>query len=709
MVASYDADTLLRPVPRQRILFIDRVDKEQKRADYFDGSRDQTIYFGDDTAASRLLTQALFTDIDRLQLLIENVDLSDARTENQERIRCHTAVYNLLRRFNADTRVDPVSYRREVTNLRSMIIAREQGALTTFIRNNINVQSLHNAELLDKQSEARAILYTELSKKVPGLLIDHLSDYAEEPFACAVIAEAAKDVPGKVLTYALSPRTSLSGAVKRCDDHLVQTIVQIAGKSASPRKTLAFLGAVHHDSLSIAKADAIAAAPNNYFRQLVQLKLNDEQMGRDVYSDELQHRSMRYIRDINERHDQADASRFRDIENFSPEELYFLIVYGVEEIYTSSYTGIFNRMKARLKGRSGEALLESVHRDHFRTFIRMCAYYGKLGEFLASMSEAQQTALMKDFMADLEQGTEDDLTDAVDVADAFSCIEDEKLAAFLLDEASRNFSRCREAGSRRGVLCYGLLMDVFRAFRGDTAVISSLGDLAVNTCLFSAMQADSSGIVYIQAFYYGDEDGRAVFNSSLNTFPRDQWKIERTNEYWTTISSTKGKPIVIFANNPIPEPGDEEAQRKLKAWLGERDIHPTMIIHRGHSYFLPSTIEGMQRQNRIIMLGSCGGYHNLGKVLEYAPDAQIISTRQIGTYKVNRLIIDGIIRQLQEGKDINWTQTWHAMEQTAVRQGGDVLSRFRDYVPPHKNLGAIFIKYYRRMATKLESFLPERQ
>lgn len=702
VISVYDIDTLLRPVPRQRMFFRDRVDKEQKRADYFDGSRDQVIYYGDDTVATRLLTQALLADVDRIQVLIENLELPDAPAGNQERIRYHTAVYNLLRRFNADTRADPVNYRREVTNLRGMIIARDQDRLTSFIRDNINIQSLRNAELLDWSSEPRQLLYRELSRKEPALLIDRMSDYAQEPYACAVIAEAAKAVPGKVLTYALSTRASVSGPVKRCNDPLVQTIVKIAAKSASPRKALAFLGAIHSGDRSIAEADGIAADANLYLRELVRLKLSDEPLGREVYTDELQHRSIRYVRDINERHDRSDAIRFKDIEGFSPEELYFLVVYGVEEIYTSSYTGIFNRMMARLRGRSGEALLESVHRDHFRTFIRMCAYYGKLSDFLGSMNEAQKTALMKDFVDNLESGAEGDLTDAVDVADAFSCIEDEKLASFLHEEIRRNFTRCREANLTKGMLCYGLLNDVFRAFRGDSAVISGLNDLSVNTCPFSAMQADSSGIVYIQAFYYGDDDGRAVFNSSLNTFPVDQWKIERTNEYWTTISSTKGRPIVIFANNPVPEPGDEEAQRKLRAWLSEHNIHPTMIIHRGHSYFLPSTIEGMQQQNRIIMLGSCGGYHNLGKVLEYAPDAQIISTRQIGTYKVNRLIIDGIIRQLQEGKDIDWTQTWHAFEQAAARQGGDVLARFRDYVPPHKNLGAIFIKIYRRMATMQE-------
>jgi hypothetical protein len=182
----------------------------------------------------------------------------------------------------------------------------------------------------------------------------------------------------------------------------------------------------------------------------------------------------------------------------------------------------------------------------------------------------------------------------------------------------------------------------------------------------------------------------------MSGFPPGQWKIEHPNKYWTTVTSTTGKPVVIYANNPLPEPEDEEAQKKLRDYLDEQNIHPTVVIHRGHSYHLPGTIDGMQPQNRIIILGSCGGYHNLGKVLDRAPDAQIISTKQIGTYKVNKVIINGVLRRLQDGEDVYWPQAWNEMEEDCILAGGDAAKRFEDYVPPHKNLGAIFIKAYRR-------------
>ena len=62
VVSIYDIDTLIAPIPRQRVLFHDYVAKELKRADYSDGARDHFIWIGDDTLASTVLTQAILHD-----------------------------------------------------------------------------------------------------------------------------------------------------------------------------------------------------------------------------------------------------------------------------------------------------------------------------------------------------------------------------------------------------------------------------------------------------------------------------------------------------------------------------------------------------------------------------------------------------------------------------------------------------------------------
>jgi len=85
-----------------------------------------------------------------------------------------------------------------------------------------------------------------------------------------------------------------------------------------------------------------------------------------------------------------------------------------------------------------------------------------------------------------------------------------------------------------------------------------------------------------------------------------------------------------------------------------------------------------------VILGSCGGYHNLGKVLEHAPDAHLISTKQTGTTVINDAITKGLNDHLLEGDDIDWPSFWK--ERNLVFKGKD-----------RENLGAIFIKAYRRI------------
>jgi hypothetical protein len=91
------------------------------------------------------------------------------------------------------------------------------------------------------------------------------------------------------------------------------------------------------------------------------------------------------------------------------------------------------------------------------------------------------------------------------------------------------------------------------------------------------------------------------------------------------------------------------------------------------------------------LLGSCGGYQSLNKVLSICPTAQIISSRQTGSGTINGPMINIIVEQLRQGKDLDWPTLWKTI--------GKVVSNheyFDDYVPPYKNLGAVFIMAYKK-------------
>ncbi len=100
----------------------------------------------------------------------------------------------------------------------------------------------------------------------------------------------------------------------------------------------------------------------------------------------------------------------------------------------------------------------------------------------------------------------------------------------------------------------------------------------------------------------------------------------------------------------------------------------------------------IQPSARIVVLGSCGGYNNLNDVLTISPDAHIISSKQVGTKTVNEPILQAINNTLRSGKDIDWIPMWRDL---GKQFSGAAKEKFDDYIPPYKNLGAIFIKAYR--------------
>lgn len=365
----YEIDTLVQKIPKNREFFHTRINAEQRKADSNDGTVDGKIYYGEDSTLSAMLTQAMMKDVDHLQIMVENLPNDDDQTKK----RYLTAVWNLVRRFNRDVRVDPIYYKRLVANERDMIIARHENKLPDFVKKNINIYTMDNYELLDGYPDLKALVFTEIGKQDPKMMIKRLGEFANEPFAPQIVAAAARVVPDQVYNYASSTNVAMKGAVMRSTDPLVQTIVQIAQQSKDALKALPFLNDIYSKRKTIAQIDEITSNPDLFYKNLVRLKVENDSLGGATYTDELQYRGLDYIRTVNNLHESPPNVRFKSIETFDPAELYFLMVYGQDEIYTSSFVGTFNRMMERMKPIPGDQLFDKVHYDHFRTFIRMCA------------------------------------------------------------------------------------------------------------------------------------------------------------------------------------------------------------------------------------------------------------------------------------------------------------------------------------------------
>ncbi len=694
----WTTDTLIKPVPLNRQLFTGKVDKEIERADKRDGQVNQYIFMMDSTV-SDILTGAIIKDVTLLETHIENLDVDHAK-----KIKYHRAVENMMRRFNNMNwgDVEPVYFKRSVKNLEGMIQAAEAGTMNEFAKANGNIYSLDNSLLLDEYPEAKSFVFEQMGRDYPEMMIKRLPEMADKPYADPTIAAAAKIMPGTILNYALST-SSLSAAVRRNKDPLVQAIVKIATQSRAPLKALPFLGDIYANRKTVAEVDAFSSNEVEYYKNLVRLKIQNEQLGRRELDEELAYRALQFVRVINELHNESDAVRFKSIQGFSPEELYIMMLGSQDEIYTSSFTkGTFKLMMDKLAPMTGDELLEKMHKYHFRTFIRMCAGFNTLSTFFNSFGEGKKTVLMKEFVADLEQGTPDNLEDAVDVADAFGSITDADLIDFLKKEVKSNYERtyrAQNAQSRKGIVVYGLLSTIFNSSDNSEQLSDDLSVIPPITYVSNSVLKDGENGVVQQVFFYGDKDGAGAYANYMGLFRNAKWKVTE-NQYWATITSTGDNKMTIYANKALPEPEDEAAQNKLQEYLDDNNIHPSVFVHRGHSYFLPTTIEHLNENVKVVMLGSCGGYHNLSKVLDRSPDAHIISSKQVGALNVNVPIIKEINDRLVAGKDLDWIDMWSSLGKYFSARGAGERDLFSDYIPPNKNLGAIFIKAYRKITEK---------
>jgi hypothetical protein len=313
---------------------------------------------------------------------------------------------------------------------------------------------------------------------------------------------------------------------------------------------------------------------------------------------------------------------------------------------------------------------------------------------------------MRAFVSNLEKN--DSLEDGVDVADSYASIAetlkpvaDEMLVNVKLNykRNADDFARTNTLKSLRGMNIYTILEKLFLSADSTKKIdlTKELGIPPVFEVTNKSLQNDSGRIV-MQVFFYGEKSDMGIYNAFASKFRNGSWRFSQ-NEYWMSASSTKGRPITVYANRALPQETsqDEAAQKALCAYLEKNKINPTITIHRGHSYTAPSTIDQMFPSSKIVFLGSCGGYHLIHDVLAKTTDAHITASKQIGMGKINQPFTDVLIEELLAGKDIEWIPFWKKFRARTGDPEG-----FEDYIPPYKNLGALYIKAYKIAENKTE-------
>jgi hypothetical protein len=709
-------DTTNTPLNRQ--VFHDKIKAEQKRADKADGRLDGLIKVSSNPEINLQVTDAIFRKINVLRNDIESNSLLPT---NNDKIRYLRFVESLVREFTNNWRLHKISPALApllVDNFREIMAANLKGeSMATFIEKVPYEVGLIISEIFEENpgyKESQKILFLKFCKLYPDKILASIAPFANEPFADSLVIDAFNNNPSQLYSYAQSANSRQGKLIRRINDSRIKTVVKLSTLNRalfyfpflddliSGRQTIEnisrYAGTSDKSYDSVGYYNLLVKTEIEYYGRFIKGDTAVAMLGPNGLIDMLQTKAVQHFIDpINNLHENPNpAVRFRAIEPLTAQGLYYLMVFGENDIYTSSYKYTFDRMVQKMGAvPHGDSLLMSVNFDHFKKFIKMAAGYNKLDEFLKTMPERSET-LMQAFVSNLE--TTGTLEDAVDVADSYGSISNPDLQKSMLQNVVSNEQRCIKDNNEHGRKIYDLLKMIFLSADDKNGIdlAKEIGIPPVYTVNYNYL-ADDSGRIIEQVFFYGDKDGKESYASYLTSFPHSDWQITQKKE-WIEIKSIKGKPVWIFANLPLDNETDKDAdaQKDLIDYLDANGLKPGIVIHRGHSYHLPYTIQQLPENAKIIMLGSCGGYKNLKSILTYAPEAHIISTKQTGARDVNKPIIDALDNTLRSGNNIDWRQMWAGLETYFNKAPKDLRETFEDYIPPHKNLGALFIKAYSR-------------
>lgn len=403
-----------------------------------------------------------------------------------------------------------------------------------------------------------------------------------------------------------------------------------------------------------------------------------------------------YVNKINELHGAADAVRFASVKGLRIEDLYYIITSCEEELYTSSYLGLYRRLMEHYRVHEADSMFRLVRYDNFRVFMRMAATYNTLADFLSCMPQDDAANLLKRFITGIESERETGLEKAMDIADSFAGLGALKgLSEAVEYELRSNLERCRKGQLFFGIRLYRILLQVYDLVQQKGPSNNLWNYLGNHEKLERKSLLNKKGEIIEQVLFYGDEDGVASFNSFVALFKDAKRWVISANDLWITVRSLSPQPIVIYANRPLDTKTgmDLQAQDSLSSFFQRQSLEPVIVVHRGHSYHLTNTLRRIQPSTRLAILGSCGGYNSIVKVADISPVAQIIVSKKIGSKYINDPMIDVINNTLLNNNDLVWTNIW---EELRIRFSRDkmALTLFDEYIPPTKNVSLFVLKLF---------------
>ncbi len=715
--ASAFSDTTNIPIGRKSRH--DDIRNEQLNIDKLDGKLDGFLKTGTDESITNQISDALYRIPNELRQWIEtNNTLLPTNNDKVRYLRNVAEVLTYFRISKKQNEIKNTDLPLLLTTFEKMLKAKAAGqSILPILQAAPYIVAKINTRIFAEENDrnaAEAIVYLKYVSLNPDKILQTIAPFSKEVFADSLVVVACKLNPVQFYNYAQSEKSTVGKLIHRNTDRMVKQVAALS-KTDNALFYFPFLDDLLSERQSIDSIKKYVGDGYNgydsvgYFKLLVKTATAySKRMAKPFYDTAIAYFGangllntlhtkafQHFISPINNLHEENNlAVRMRAIQPLAPTDLYYMMVMGENDIYTSSYKHSFSRLLQLMGPKpKGDSLLLSVNFNQFRKFIKMAANYNQLDTFLKTMPPERSEQLMQAFVAHLENNLED----AVDVADSYSSISNKQLQQTMLQNVTDNEAAAIAINNSRAKVIYGLLKTIFLSLNDNRVDISAQIGIPPIYEVGDKYIRNEKGMLVEQVFFYGDKDGKLFYPSFRNSFSNKEWKVTEKKE-WMEAVSLKGN-VMVFANKPLDNDHnlDDTAQIHLAKYLEEQSLKPAVIVHRGHSYWLSRTMSRMPGDAKIVVLGSCGGYQNLNEILEINPDAHIISTKEIGTGDINRPILTYINQVFAANENLSWPKMWQNLSAFFSKdQSKSIRDSWDDYIPPYKNLGAIFLKAYNK-------------
>lgn len=524
------------------------------------------------------------------------------------------------------------------------------------------------------------------AQREPSLLLKHFSAFDHLRFTPDVLDNVARHAP-LTLAYYLGSDNPVSRSVQMAASKPnIANLIRVQKQAGSGSKAYILMDDIIHNGMSLSRAESITRNRDSLFSYLIHLRSRTQILASYNVRDELRYLALLKVRTLNDLHEAPDSKRFESIRRpeMNAAALYFTMVYGEAEMYTSSFLGIYKVFLERLDTMTPMQFFTSVGLEGYPTFLRLCAMYNTIGTFLSRSPEWEIDLIFRSLCTEIRLSGEP-LQRAVDLVDIYGELDHEQYRDILKRSLAEE-SRLSLADPTRSML--------FMQIGQLLGTIPATPEVDTLKAHFEGIDPDllfQKGEHVQQHFFYDDTDGRLSFYSFMSVFPSSHWR-RRDFANYVMLESLHGRKVKIYANRP-----DKEivGQKELAGIFSTTGHYPDVVVHRGHSYYVDATIEYLTPATQLVLLGSCGGYTQVSNVLNLSPDAQLITTKQVGMRVINNAMVLKLAEQMRTGSYSSWNEFWPQLSAQFASKP-EIRENFKEYIKPGDNLSVLLIRMYRQ-------------